>query len=119
MVDSSKYVVLDVETNGLSPQNNDLLSISIYKPDEQKFFNKFLPLDMQKRIYTTQFNGITNETLKNATHLTQTEVDNLIKEFDIKNRTVLTFGSIDQSFLRHYFKRKNLIGIEVFNFFNL
>ena len=47
MVDSSKYVVLDVETNGLSPQNNDLLSISIYKPDEQKFFNKFLPLDIQ------------------------------------------------------------------------
>ena len=33
MIDSSKFVVLDVETNGLSSERDDLLSISIYKPD--------------------------------------------------------------------------------------
>lgn len=35
-IDKSKYVVLDVETNGLSSINCDLLSISIYSPDNQK-----------------------------------------------------------------------------------
>ena len=49
MIDSSKYVVLDVETNGLSSENDDLLSISIYKPDDQKIFNKFLPLEKAKK----------------------------------------------------------------------
>ena len=33
MIDSSKFVVLDVETNGLSSVRDNLLSISIYKPD--------------------------------------------------------------------------------------
>ena len=33
IMDKSKYVVLDVETNGLSSLKHDLLSISIYKPD--------------------------------------------------------------------------------------
>lgn len=35
-IDKSKYVVLDVETNGLSSINCDLLPISIYSPDNQK-----------------------------------------------------------------------------------
>ena len=34
-VDPSKYVVLDVETNGLSSIKHDLLSISIFKPDSK------------------------------------------------------------------------------------
>ena len=33
---ASQYVVLDVETNGLSSLRDDLLSISIYQPDTQK-----------------------------------------------------------------------------------
>ncbi|WP_235810847.1 3'-5' exonuclease family protein [Tractidigestivibacter scatoligenes] len=34
VVDPKKYLVLDVETNGLNPAKDDLLSISIYKPDD-------------------------------------------------------------------------------------
>ena len=83
MIDSSKYVVLDVETNGLSSENDDLLSISIYKPDDQKIFNKFLPLEKAKKIFTTEFNGITLETLNGASPLTQLELDKLIQDFDI------------------------------------
>ena len=32
-IDASKYVVLDLETNGISV-NDDILSISLYKPDD-------------------------------------------------------------------------------------
>ena len=45
-VDPKKYVVLDVETNGLSSHRHDLLSISIFKPDDNKKYIKFLPLDL-------------------------------------------------------------------------
>ena len=118
MVNNSKYVVLDVETNGLSPYEHDLLSISIYKPDDQKLYNKFLPLEKSNTVYTTKFNGITADMLKGTSHLTQKELDALIEEFDIKNRIVLTFGTIDKRFLRHYFQEKNLNGFDCFNFFN-
>lgn len=118
MIDSSKYVVLDVETNGLSSENDDLLSISIYKPDSQIFFNKFLPLEKASKVYTTEFNGITLETLKNASPLTQLELDKLIEDFDIENRIVLTFGDLDKRFFKNYLKRKKLKGFDMFSFCN-
>ena len=34
MVDASGYVVMDVETNGLDVEADDLLSVSVYVPDE-------------------------------------------------------------------------------------
>ena len=37
-INSKDYVVLDVETNGLSSLKHDLLSISIYKPDDNKTY---------------------------------------------------------------------------------
>ena len=118
MIDSSKYVVLDVETNGLSSENDDLLSISIYKPDDQKIFNKFLPLEKAKKVFTTEFNGITLETLNDACPLTQLELDKLIEDFDIKNRVVLTFGDLDKRFFKNYLKRKKLKGFNEFYFYN-
>lgn len=42
------YVVFDVETNGLRSKYDDLLSISFYKPDDKKIYNKFLPLEFSK-----------------------------------------------------------------------
>lgn len=35
-VDAKKYFVLDVETNGLSSLKDDLLSTSIFKPNNNK-----------------------------------------------------------------------------------
>lgn len=115
---AEKYVVLDVETNGLSSIRDDLLSISIYQPNTQKMYNRFLPLELDRDVYTTHINGITKEDLKNATPLTQDEVDELIAEFDLCNRTILTYGNIDEKFIRNYFKRKGLCGFEKLNFFN-
>lgn len=115
---ASQYVVLDVETNGLSSLRDDLLSISIYQPDTQRLYNRFLPLDLNRDVYTTNINGITKKDLKKATHLSQDEVDTLIEEFDLLNRTILTYGSIDEKFIKNYFKRKGLCGYEKLHFFN-
>ena len=115
---AEKYVVLDVETNGLSSLRDDLLSISIYQPDTQRLYNRFLPLDLNRDVYTTHINGITKKDLKKATHLSQDEVDTLIEEFDLLNRTILTYGSIDEKFIKNYFKRKGLCGYEKLHFFN-
>ena len=113
-----KYVVLDVETNGLSSLNDDLLSISIYQPDTQKLYNRFLPLELDIDVWTTPINGITKKDLKDAVPLSQYEVDTLIEEYDLCNRIILTYGGIDERFIKNYFKRKGLCGYEKMHFFN-
>ena len=118
-IQASDYVVLDVETNGLSSLRDDLLSISIYQPDTQRLYNRFLPLDLNRDVYTTHINGITKKDLKKATHLSQDEVDALIEEFGLLNRTILTYGSIDEKFIKNYFKHHFFITIyyQAFPFF--
>lgn len=113
-----KYVVLDVETNGLSSLNDDLLSISIYKPDENKMYNRFLPLELNGDVYTTYINGITKKDLKGKQPLSQEEMNNIIDEFELQNRIILTYGNIDEKFIKNYLKRKKLKGYEVMNFYN-
>lgn len=112
------YVVLDVETNGLSSLRDDLLSISIYQPDTQRMYNRFLPLELNRDVYTTHINGIAKKDLKKATPLTQEEINQLISDFDLHKRTILTYGSIDEKFIRNYFKRKGLSGFDQLKFFN-
>ena len=117
-MDAGKYVVLDVETNGLSSLKHDLLSISIYKPDEDKIYERFLPLELNDKVYTTKINGITKKKLRNAKPLTQIEVDALIVDFDLNNRTILTYGGIDEKFIRNYFRRKHIEGYSRLTFYN-
>ena len=77
-----KYVVVDVETIGRWSKTDDLLSISFYKPDDGKEYNKFLPLELNKKITTTKINGITEQNLYGATALTQAEFDHIVEEFE-------------------------------------
>lgn len=114
----SEYVVLDVETNGLSSVDNDLLSISIYDPTNNKTYDRFLPLELNSFVYTTHINGITDEMLKNKEPITQEEFDELINDFDLYNRTILTYGSIDKTFIKAYCKRHKLKGFDNLNFYN-
>lgn len=118
VVDPRKYVVLDVETNGLSSVRDDLLSISIYKPDTEEMFNRFLPLELQTKVVTTAINGIKTSDLKGLKPLSQTDVDELIRVFELKGRTILTYGSIDEKFIVKYFQRHHLTGIDFFSFYN-
>lgn len=117
-VDPSKYVVLDVETNGLSSVRDDLLSISIYKPDTGELFNRFLPLELNSAVLTTDINGITSKDLEGALPLSQDEVDKVISSFELSKRIILTYGNIDEKFVVKYFQRHHLQGIDYFAFYN-
>jgi DNA polymerase III epsilon subunit-like protein len=113
-----KYVVLDVETNGLSSIRDDLLSISIYKPDDKKMYNQFLPLELNNDVYTTYINGIKKRDLKGKKHLTQDKFDELITNFELDSRTILTYGNIDEKFIKKYLERRHIRGFEKLTFYN-
>lgn len=118
MVNAKEYVVLDVETNGLNSELDDLLSISIFRPDTGSYYDRFLPLELNKDVYTTHINGITKKSLKGLEHFGQEEVDRLIVDFELDKRIILTYGRIDRTFLQRYFKRHKLNGFENLRFYN-
>lgn len=115
------YVVLDVETNGLSKKHDDLLSISIYDPLKKVCYNRFLPLDMQPSVATSYINGIYDSDLKERLHINQAEADKIVKFFNLKNRTILVYGpdDFDSLFVQNYFQRQGLTGFEDLRFKNI
>lgn len=119
-VSPADYVALDVETNGLKSKEDDLLSISIYKPDDGKTFDRFLPLDLNSSIplNITAINGIRKRDLKGLEPLSQTEVDKLFEDFELDRRTILHYGALDERFIRDYFQRNGLLGYTRMRFFN-
>ena len=118
--DASLYVVFDVETNGLKSKEDDLLSISFYKPDDDTFYNRFLPLELAKKVKTTEYNGIRTEDLVGLEPLSQSEFDKLIESFELDKRTILTYsgGGFDERFLREYLHRKRIYGFDRLKFYN-
>ncbi|WP_216662529.1 hypothetical protein, partial [Adlercreutzia sp. ZJ473] len=110
--------MLDVETNGLKSKECDLLSISIYKPDDGNEYDRLLPLDLDEEVYTTDINGIRKCDLRWKKHLTQAEVNELFDDFELGKRTILHYGSLDPRFIRDYFARHGLVGFEHMRFFN-
>lgn len=119
----NKYIVFDVETNGIRKVNDDLLSISLYDPTNGKCYNRFLPLELQPLVLTTWANGITNDDLENSCPLTQEELDKVIESFDLKNKILLSYsggkGTFDSTFIINYCKRHNLNGFENLKFDNI
>lgn len=114
----TEYVVLDVETNGLRSKEDDLLSISIYRPDNGDTYDRFLPLELNSAVYTTGINGIRMWDLKGKESLSQHEVDTLFERFELGRRIILHYGPLDELFLREYFRRHGLSGFEAMSFFN-
>lgn len=112
--DPKEYVVFDVETNGLKSKEDDLLSISFYKPDDGKEYNKFLPLELNRKVVTTHINGITAKDLDGATALTQAEFDKIVDEFELDKRTILIYAGrdFDKTFLSAYMKRHRIKGLD-------
>ncbi len=115
------YVVLDVETNGLSKKNDDLLSISIYDPLKKICYNRFLPLDMQPSVATSYINGITDTSLKDKLHINQEEANKILEFFNLDKRTILVYGpdDFDSLFMQNYFKRQRITGFDNLKFENI
>lgn len=118
-----KYVVFDVETNGVRISNDDLLSISIYDPTIGKCYNRFLPLDLQPMVLTSWIHGITDEDIEGLQHITQEEINELIDFFDLNNKILLSYsggkGTFDSSVIINYCKRHNLVGFENLHYENI
>ena len=54
--------------------------------------------------------------LENQVPITQAEVNWLIETFELGSREILTYGSIDERFIKNYFKRHALHGFEIMTF---
>lgn len=123
MVDASGYVVMDVETNGLDEERDDLLSISVYVPDEGRTYDRFLPLEMQAALSpdATRVNGISEEDLAGREPLSQAEVDELLEGWHMGERVVLTFSGtgFDERFLKRYMERHGLSGFARMRFLDI
>ena len=119
----NKYVVFDVETNGTRTASDDLLSLSIYDPDTGICYNRYLPLDLQPVVLTTYIHGITDEALLDATHMDQSEINQLIEVFHLKDKVLLSYsggsGLFDKQFVVNYCKRHGLVGFEDFKYENI
>ena len=119
----NKYIVFDVETNGIRTKFDDLLSISIYDPTTGLCYNRFFPLHLQPIILNTFIHGISDQTLEDSTHITQEELDQIIDYFQLRNKIILSFsggkGTFDQNFFRNYCKRHQAEGFDVLQFENI
>ncbi len=120
---AEKYVVFDVETNGTRKANDDLLSLSIFDPTTGICFNRLFPLELQPLVLTGWIHGITSKQLSSMPHMTQSEVDNIIEFFNLKDRVLLSFsggkGTFDFAFLTNYCKRHNIYGFEDLQYENI
>ena len=116
-----KYVVLDLETNGVRKVNDDILSLTIYDPVNGIAWNRFLPLELQPIVLNSYIHGITNDVVKDKVALSQKEFDYVVEFFKLKDKTILTYsgGNFDYDFLVNYFKRHNLSGLENLKFQNI
>lgn len=77
-----------------------------------------MPLELNSFIYTTHINGITEDMLEDKEPIEQDEFDDLIKEFNLYDRIILTYGKIDKTFIKAYCKRHKLKGFDKLNFYN-
>lgn len=119
----NKYLVFDVETNGIRTSNDDLLSLSIYDPTTGICYNRYFPLDLQPLVLTGFIHNIDDEMLVNASHMTQQELDWLNDYFHLKDRILLSYsggkGTFDSSFVKNYCKRHGIFGFDNLNFENI
>lgn len=118
---ANKYVVLDLETNGLRFSNDDLLSLTIFDPEKGEAYNRFLPLELQPVVLTKYINGIDDEMLVDKLPLSQQEFYDIVDYFNLKNRTILTYsgGNFDEKFLCNYLKRHKILGADILRFENI
>lgn len=94
------YIVIDVETNGAIPENDDLLLLSATKITDGKIVETFSKLVKPSRPQTEELElltGITNDDLNEADN-----VESVICEFKAfaKDCTVVSYDDFEYNFLK-------------------
>lgn len=114
-----EFVVLDLETNGLRTKNDDLLSLTIYDPDTGRAYDRRLPLELQPIVLTKWIHGLGEKEVNQYESITQKEFDQLVFDFNLENKVILTYSNFDYKVLCNYFKRHKISGFEKLRFFNI
>lgn len=100
------YVVVDIETTGLNPAQNEIIEIAAMKVDENGEISSFQTLihpNQPISSFITNLTGITNDMVKDACDITIA-----LKQFDqfIENYTIIGHNvSFDLRFLRYNYKK--------------
>ena len=102
----SSFVVIDLETTGLSPYTNNITEIAAIKIKNGEIIDSFETLiNPQTPIpsFITRLTGITNEMVKNSPHIK--EILPKLKEFIQDDHIVAHNATFDFNFLTHNFSK--------------
>lgn len=120
----SKIVICDIETTGLSEFDDDIIEIALFDMETKDYFEKMLPLKKKESIpeYISGLNHITNEMVASASELTQADINQITKRFNLKEKYLAIWSGsnlFDAVFLAVYFMDNGLIGFNQFSFINI
>lgn len=95
------FVVIDIETNGVNPENDDLLLLSATKICDGEITDTFSKLVKPSRSQTDElelFTGITNKELESAD-----SIENVISDFQkfSKGCTIVSYDDFEVYFLEN------------------
>ena len=102
----ANYIVVDIETTGLSPEKSEIIEISAIKVingKENETFSKLIKPKRQVNSFITSLTGITNQMLVNANDLVQT-----LEEFRDFSEGYIIMGhnvKFDIRFLNFYMQK--------------
>lgn len=99
------YAIIDIETTGLSPNNDKITEIAIYIHDGKKVINKYSTLINPNRnipYNITRITGITNEMVKDAPQFWEVAKDIVILT---EGKSIVAHNaSFDYNFIRNEYK---------------
>lgn len=111
MFDDS-YVIVDLETTGLSPKNGEIIEIGALKVVDNKIVDRmdvFVRPSRPLSFFTTNLTGITNEMV--AEGLDITTALNVFNEFSEGMRLMAHNAKFDMSFLDTYMNKHLGFGV--------
>ena len=123
LISPNQIVVLDIETTGLNPLLDDIIELALYDIETGESFSQLLPLIKQATLSEeiSKLTNITSDMLRKEKDLTTKDIDSLIKQFNLENKTILIWSGsnmFDATFLSVYFVEKGNQNFRKLRFMN-